>query len=595
MSGADVSPIDLKDDRVTTEAAEPALVGPNHGGVTWTERPWVLFCCAFAVRVFIAAVFLGSCDLLIAIASIPTAASHGYFYIPYFPVIDNILGASALVITKLHFIPLGLVPKLIPCLADSLIAVWFIRDNRFDKQYRKRAAWLYIFCPLPIILICIQGQWDSMWVLPMVSALAMADLLKHATSSRRRTLLIIGALLGIAVLSKPVAIITAGLLVPNFWGRTSTKAWIQDCGFILIGFSMTMGLFLAKFALDGTNLHRNLDNIVSYAGSPGFTVFGPAEFFSHAYSTAHLAHSVATHLVTVNTDLRDLSIIYVLAIVLYQILARVPLDKMTAAAAVLLICPAVGGFAPQYLFWPLVFILAAGRFRAFVMYALSASSLYFLFFLIPGASAIKGESSAAYVPLRSLSFLGVPHSALEWFANSPVALDIWNPLANLIAPIAMCGFGLYLLVSRTTPKYAHDENHLQPLGLRSIRTCIPYVAALVVASVVYGIYSNSNLSATYVTLDAGVRKYAFLHPIFNTRYWSDVFYFTTRSPWNDLGSGAWWGSILVLGPLLIVAWGVAACRYFSSNDALIRRDDMGQPFTKVIGSKWNERQHRVVR
>jgi hypothetical protein len=573
-----VLPVDLGDERTTPEAAVSALVPMDRDALTWKERPWVVFTCAFALRVFIASVFLGSCDLLISIATIPTEAAHGYSYLPYFPVIDNIKGASALVMTKLRFVPIALVPKLIPCFADSLIAVWFLKDNRFERQYRRRAAWLYVFCPLPIILVSIQGQWDSMWVLPMVSALAMADLLSHATSSRRRTLLIIGALLGIAILSKPVAIIAAGLLIPNYRNRTSTKVWIKECGLILIGFVATMGLFLAKFALDGINLHRNLNDVISYAGTPGFTVFGPAKFFYlHALSTVHVARDVALQILTVNTDLRDLSIIYVLAIVIYQIFARVPLDKMTAAAAALLICPAVGGLAPQYLFWPLVFILASGRVRAAVSYALSASSLYFLFFLIPGASAVKGESSAAYLPLRSLSFLGVPHSVLEWFANSPVALDIWNPLANLVVPVAMCCFGLYLLVSRTTPKYAPEESDLQPLGLRAVRTCIPYVAAIVTAMVVYSFYTVSNFTAMYATFDAGVRKYGFVRPIFSTYYWSEAYYFTTRTPWSSLISGTWWVSIFILGPLLIAAWGVFACRHFSSSDALLKREESGQP------------------
>jgi hypothetical protein len=576
-----VSLVELGEEPVARDGVESDRTTPPPGrdAVPWKERPRAVFTCALAVRVVIAAVFLGSCDSLNAIAVVPTAASHAYFYLPYFPVIDNILGTSALVISKLHFIPLALVPKLIPCLADSLIAVWFLMDNRFDKPFRRRAAWLYVFCPLPLILICIQGQWDSMWVLPMVSALAMADLVKHTTSTRRGTLLIIGALLGIAILSKPVAIITAGLLIPNFRLRRSTNDWIQECSLMLIGFATTMGLFFAKFALDGTNLHRSVDNVIAYAGTPGFTVFGPAKlWYLHALSVIPVSHSVATQELTVNADLRDLSIIYVLAIVLFQVFARVPLDKMTAAAAALLICPAVGGLAPQYLFWPLVFILASGRVRAAVAYALSASSLYFLFFLIPGASAVKGESAAAYLPLRSLSFLGIPHRALEWFANSPVALDIWNPLANLIVPIAMCCFGLYLLVARTRPQYAPEERHLQPLELRAIRTCIPYVAALVVATLVYSFYTINNLSAMYATLDAGVRKYAFLHPIFNTSYWSGAFFFTTHTPWNALTSGTWWGSILVLGPLLIVAWGVFACRRFSSADALVKRDDAAKPF-----------------
>jgi uncharacterized membrane protein len=570
-----VSPVELSDVQTVQEATETgtAATATPHVEVPWRERTWVVFVCAFALRVFIAAIFLGSCDLLNAIAVMPTAAAHGYFNLPYFPVIDNILGSSTLVITNLHFVPIGLVPKLIPCLADSLIAVWFLKDNRFERRFRRRAAWLYVFCPLPLILVCVQGQWDPLWVLPMVSALAMADLVKHTPTTRRGTLLIIGALLGIAILSKPVAIIAAGLLIPNFRNRTSTRNWVQEAGLILIGFCATMGAFLAKFALDGTNLHLNLDNVVSYAGTPGFTVFGPARFYLlHDLSVSNAAHNARV----VSADFRDLAIIYVLAIVLYQIFARVPLDKMTAAAAVLLICPAVGGLAPQYLFWPLVFILAAGRVRAAILYTLSASSLYFLFFLIPGASAAKGENVAALLPLHALSFLGVPGSALDWFARSNIALDIWNPLANLVTPFAMCCFGVYLLVSRTTPRYAPEEHLLQPLDLRAIRTCIPYIAAVVIAAAVYSSYLAANFTSIYATLDAGARRYAFARPIFNSNYWSEAYYFSVRFPWRYLESGTWWGSVIIVGPLLIVLWGVFACRNFSSSDALVTRDD-GQP------------------
>lgn len=552
---------------------------PNETSLNlWKQRPSVVFASAFAVRVIIAAIFLGSCDTLNAITVIPTAATHSYFYLPYFPIIANILGASAPLITKFHFIPVALVPKLFPCLADSLISVWFMLDNRFEKSFRQRAAWLYVLCPLPLILICIQGQWDSMWVLPMVSALAMADLLKNMTSSRRLTLIVIGALLGIAVLSKPVAIIAAGLVIPNYRSRSSVSGWIRESSLIVTGFAMTMGLFFAKFAFDGINLWQNVRNVISYAGTPGFTVFGPAKlWYLHDLSLAPIHRSAAIQQINDKiADLRDLSIIYVLAIVLYQIFARVPIDRMSAAAAALLICPAVGGLAPQYLFWPLVFIFASGRMRAAVSYALSASSLYFLFFLIPGASAVKGESSVAYLPLRSLSFFGVPRSALEWFANSPIVLDIWNPLANLMVPIVMCTFGVYLLVSRKSPKYSPNAIDLQPLRLRSLRTCIPYVAALVLATVFYSFYTVSNPTVLSNALNTGVHKYAFLHPIFSINYWSEVFFFTARYPWSSLESGIWWGSILVLAPLLIALWGVVACRHFSQIDALNKRDDADQ-------------------
>jgi hypothetical protein len=547
---------------------------PKHDAATaqrdaWSERPIAVFMSAFTMRVAIATIFLGSCDTINTISHIPIAAAHGYYFLPYFPIIYNITGASALVITKLHFVPVGLVPKLVPCFVDSLIAVWFLKDNRFDRQFRRRAAWFYVFCPLPLILVCIQGQWDSMWVLPMVSALAMADLVKHTSVSRRRTLLIIGALLGIAVISKPVAIITAGLLIPNFRARESTNDWIQECGLVLIGFVTTMGLFTAKFAFDGVNLHRNLVNVLAYGETPGFTVFGPAKFYSfHALTTSDVHLTVAA----VTSEFRDLSIIYVLAIVLYQVCARVPLDRMTAAAAALLICPAVGGLAPQYLFWPLVFILASGRARAAVGYAISASSFYFVFFLVLGASAAKGESVAAYLPLRSLGFLGIPRTVLEWFANSLVVTDIWTPVADLVVPFAMCCFGLYLLLSRPTSQYAPQESELNPMRLRAVRTCVPYVAVMVIATTVFSFLRNDNLGAMYVTLNADVQRYGFVHPIFSASYWSKTLYFTTLRPWNDLVSGTWWGSILILGPLLIALWGVFACRQFSRRDAVIRRD-----------------------
>jgi len=568
-----VSPVETRED-VGTSADSSTELSQGSDVTSWKERSGVVFVSAFAVRVFFSAVFLGSCDNLNSIAHIPNAAAHEYFYLPYFPIIDNILGSSALIVAKLHFIPIALVPKLLPCLVDSLIAVWFLRDNRFEKHFRQRAAWLYVFCPLPLILIAIQGQWDSLWVLPMVSALAMADLLGHMTEKRRRTLLVIGVLLGIAILSKPVAFITAGLLIPNFRNRRSTNDWIQECCLIVIGFTATMGAFLAKFALNGINLHLNLRDVLNYAQAPGFTVFGPVRFYYlHAYDETNVHFTVAA----VTSDLRDLSILYVLAIVLWQMFVRVPIDKMTVAAAVLVISPAIGGLAPQYLFWPLVFILAAGRFRAAVVYALFSSSLFFVFFLIPGASAAKGESAAGYLPLRSLSFLGVPRSVLEWFANSPVALDIWNPFANLVVPVLFCAFGIYLLVSRVTPRYAPDEQTLQPLELRAIRTCIPYIVTMVIAAVVYGLYVNHNLGAMYATIDAGVGKYGFVHPIFNGFYWSDILFFTTRTPWTAFVSGTWWGSILIIGPLLIIWWGVRACRHFSDADAVVKRADASEP------------------
>ena len=105
--------------RVDLDVAGTATQSLDRETDSWKERPGVVFLCALAVRVVIAAIFLGSCDTLNAIAVIPTAAAHGYFYLPYFPVIDNILGSSALVISKLHFVPILSYPSSSPVLPTA--------------------------------------------------------------------------------------------------------------------------------------------------------------------------------------------------------------------------------------------------------------------------------------------------------------------------------------------------------------------------------------------------------------------------------------------------------------------------------------------
>jgi hypothetical protein len=525
------------------------------------ESAAVVFGTSLLVRLTLAAIFLGSCDNLNALAAIPVVAAHRYLYLPYFPIIENILGSSALLVTRIHFLPVALVPKLVPCLADSLISVWFLRDKRFDEKFRSTAAWIYVFCPLPLILICIQGQWDSMWVLPMVSALAMSELVKHETTTKRSTLLLIGALIGVAVLSKPVALIVAGLVLPNYRSRRSTNDWVQECCIIIIGATATLGVFFLKFVGDGINLHQNIQNVIAYAGTPGFTVFGPAKlWFFKELSAIPVGRSAQLRELAVNADLRDLSIIYVVAIVIYQLVAKAQPDRMAAAAAALLICPAVGGLAPQYLFWPLVFILASGRMRTAITYALAASTVYFVFFLIPGASAVPGESLAAYLPLRSLHFLGVPGSALHWFVASPAALDIWQPLANLMVPVAMCALGLFLLLSEWEPNHDVGYASLPPLQLRSTKTCIPYVVVLLVATVAYSLSKVADPTALITAINGGVNRYALTKNLFTYDTWSTTYYWAARPPYSSVQSGSWWGTILWIGPLAMAAWGIHAYR-----------------------------------
>ncbi len=526
------------------------------------DRPGAVFTVSLVVRVCLASVFLGSADAMNALAAIPLAATRTFFFLPYFPIVQNILGATTTLVNHAHFVPVGLTVKLIPCVVDSLLSVWFLQNNRFDLRYRRSTAWLYAFCPLPLILICLQGQWDSLWVLPAVTALALSDLLADATKARRTALLLIGALLGLAVLSKPAALIIAGLVLPSFRYRESVLGWIRDASLILTGATVTLVVFFLKFAANGVYIHRNISSAFEYAGQPGATLFGPADLsiFDHFNSTQ----------TSVAMDFRQLAIVYVIVIAIYQLVARHPIDRMSAAAAALLICPAIGGLAPQYLFWPLVFILASGRLRVASAYAVISSCVWFLFFLLPGASYTPGESLGALLPLRALRFLGLPVAALKWF-STPAALDVWHPLANLFVPLAMCALAIYLLLSRRLSRSAPHAMTVEPFELRSVRTILPYGVLMVLVVVAYGMVSTHDVGATVSSIYHGVNRYAFADSIYSWRHWSTDFYWTVMHPYRDLLGGSWWGTILLLGPLGIAAWGAFAVRA-SRRIALRRRD-----------------------
>jgi hypothetical protein len=513
------------------------------------DRPAAVFVVSLFVRCVLAAIFLGGADSLNALSAIPLAASRTIFFLPYFPIVQNILGATTPLINHAQFVPVGLAVKLVPCLVDSLISVWLLQNNRFDRRYRRSSAWLYAFCPLPLILVCLSGQWDSLWVLPAVTALALSDLLVNATKARRTTLLLIGALLGLAVLSKPAALIVAGLLFPSFRYRESVLGWIGDASLILTGASVTLVLFFLKFAANGVQIHQNIISAFEYGGQPDMTLFGPADL--------SIFDRLNTHQSSAAQDFRQLAIVYIIGIAVYQLVARHPIDRMSAAAAALLICPAIGGLAPQYLFWPFVFILASGRLRVASAYAVLSSSFYFFFFLILFPKA--AYNIGALLPLRSLRFLGLPNVARRWF-SSPAALDVWHSLANLIVPLAMCALGVYFLLSRRPTRSVPRAKSVEPLELPSLRTIAPYAVLMVLVVVAYGMASTHGASITISSIYHGVNRYAFAHPIYTWSHWKTTLYWAAKRPYRDLLNGSWWGTILLLGPLGIAAWGASALR-----------------------------------
>ena len=55
------------------------------------HRPGAVFFVSLIVRVILASVFLGSADSMNALTAIPLAATRTFFFLPYFPIVQNIL------------------------------------------------------------------------------------------------------------------------------------------------------------------------------------------------------------------------------------------------------------------------------------------------------------------------------------------------------------------------------------------------------------------------------------------------------------------------------------------------------------------------
>lgn len=535
-----------------TDSEHLELASSRRGG--FTDGALSVFAISLVLRLVVAAVFLGSVDTINSLSYMPIAASHGYFYLPYFPVVENTLGSSALLMHHLRFLPVGLFPKLLPCIADSFISVWLLHYDRFDVTYRRRAAWVYAFCPLTIILVCLDGQWDSLWILPMVAALGLSVQTRGHSLGRYRSSFIIGLLFGVALTSKPVALVVAGLLIPNIHRRGSLISWSKEVIVIVSGAALSVAAFFLLFASEGIDLRRNLDNVIGYGGAPGFIVFGPAHLSFFRFLIHLQSHA------TVIGDFRTFAVIYVLGIVIYQIFSKTPLDNMAAAASMLLLAPAIGGLASQYLVWPLVFIIAAGRLRLAVAYSALTSFLLLIYFLIPASSISPGENIGAFLPVHALRFLGVPSDALRWAATTSFAHDVWLPILNLYLPLAMCATALYLLTSKWRATPTTDGLLLNPLEIRATRICIPYVTLLIATIATYWLEPTHVKKALIGVVQTGMTHYAFLRNIYSWRKWHQILFWTANTPYKALSGGEWWGSIIVLGPILVVLWSYFALK-----------------------------------
>ena len=501
-----------------------------------TRRAWWVFVVAFVIRLAVAAAFLGGFDSLNSIRSMPVALNHDYIDIPYFPLIANWLGLSGLV--DAHWVtaakslgvhvttvPFGVFSKLLPCLADSLLAAWFTLDTRLSPRRRSLASWAYAACPLAFIIVCFQGQWDPVWILFALTALAVANMGEPST----RTRLVAGVLFALAVLLKPTPIFLLPLLFGRWRERRDSATWVRHAWPVVVGALTTMALAFAWFALEGIELSKNLHDVLDYSTTNNTVV---------AVGLART--SELNHFGDPTGFLRDLSIVLTLALVVGYHFTRRRIDPMAVAAAVFLVLPAIGGYNGQYLLWAVPFLLAAGRFRPFAIVSALSTFVVAAYCVFPRLWFGGGEETTFFFPVRHLQFLAIPDGAKGWL-TSGTPPDIWRPISNLVLPVVMVVIAVMVLRPRPNDRgrASIGDRELLP---RALTVNVPLVLTFVVAGVAYALGpfpGDARTVASHFT--AQLRGYGI----------------GALPRGLSLPSGTWWGSVLVLIPVLTMVWAVA--------------------------------------
>jgi len=302
--------------------------------------------------------------------------------------------------------------KFFGCLFDAVIAAAV-----FD--YRgKRAAWLYALAPVPIIIVAIHGQWESISIALFILALLVL----------RRPGVVpaiwAGSLYVLAVIAKPIVIPFVVFLFPAPW-RLRDRGERHRADGVVGGMIVTVALYLLVMRAIGDPItDRIIFWVLDYA-RVGVTYLG----LPHALGIARQ-----------NRLLLLLPIAVLLPLYWKGRIERE--DAVTLSYAFIL---GTCGLGAQYLFWLVPFLLMRGHERFAAVYTLVAGLYLVLFYTSVAAPYPNDENVGALAPLRIASWL-TPGGT-----DAAIKTEIIRPLGSIVLPLACLVFVLFTIWRRRTP------------------------------------------------------------------------------------------------------------------------------------------------
>lgn len=373
-------------------------------------RRAAILAAALAIRLTLGYAFFGSVELL-NILSAPVdwrANIQDLANVPYFPTIAAFihLGQFLAATTGL---PLALCFKFGPIVFDSLLAV-LIYDFAVARggEGAFRAGILYAFSPVAVLIACFNVHWDAILLYFLVAALYLRE---HCRCSRG-TYLAAGALVAASVLIKPVAValLPFVLLVAGRQGD-AIPAPLRAL-YVLAGFLALTVAAVIVFDLMGVDVLRKIGRITHYTNR-GVAIFGLP--FGFPFEGIRFLHSRLW-----------LAVVVVAVFYLYW---RARLGLVGSVALVFLAAVGLAGLSPQYLLWPVPFLLVDGRYRASAVYGFVAATFLIFYFMSPMASGEPWDNMATFAALTEFAWAMPP----AWLADDAF-LDLVEALGNHVLP-----------------------------------------------------------------------------------------------------------------------------------------------------------------
>lgn len=409
-----------------------------------------IFIVAAAARLIVAYLFFGSVDIVNDTVDSARLLDRSLFgaHVPYLPGVHLLLWLGGQLAVR-SGLPVAFCYKLFPCLFDSLTAV-LIALWSGDRARSLRLGYLYAFAPVPVIVIALHGQWDSVFLYFLILSIFLLRLDTRAGE------VLAGIAFVLSIVAKPVAAPLLPFLFPAPWllfGRRSDRRAQVRTVTLIAAMGVTAAAYLLLLAAMDSSLGiGEVRYIFSYA-QHGVQLMG-----FRLFADLGLPRSIG----------------------LVSLLALLPAywwGRLSREYAVLLFFAfvlGVCGFAPQYLIWIVPFALLSGDLAFAALYNFLCGIILLLYYQTPGTDGRNIENLATYSPLRGFT----------WLAPSLTNLSEKNQIVfyagDVIIPLATIAFFIVamLRIARPARRFVVPSQPVMPIQRRTVGISLLVVAFL---------------------------------------------------------------------------------------------------------------------